>query len=201
MSKIKLDDDGDRAAIVEAALGLAANKQWVDVTLGEIAERADMSLVRLGELFHSKLDILSEYTYSLDRKILSENDPDMDDESAKDRLFDVLMRRFDLMESQKKSIVSIYADSLFDPTTLWQGRHVAWQSMGAMLDAAKLGNSGLSGMFKVRGLFVIVAAVMQVWLKDDTADLSKTMAELDKRLSQANNLVGRVDGFIERVIK
>ena len=45
--------------------------------------------------------------------------------------------------------------------------------------------SGLRGAFRIEGLGAIYGAAMRVWLKDETDDLSKTMAELDKRLGQA----------------
>ena len=50
-------------------------------------------------------------------------------------------------------------------------------------------------MLRVKGLGVIYLMVFRVWLTDDTADLSRTMAALDSRLRQAeqfsNSLPGR----------
>ena len=50
-------------------------------------------------------------------------------------------------------------------------------------------------MLRVKGLGVIYLMVFRVWLTDDSADLSRTMATLDSRLRQAeqfsNSLPGR----------
>ena len=59
------------------------------------------------------------------------------------------------------------------------------RSMSAMLEAANLSSDGLSGALRQNGLLAIHYAVSRVFDKDDSADLSKTMAALDNRLKMA----------------
>ena len=59
-----------------------------------------------------------------------------------------------------------------------------------MLEAAGISASGLRGAFRIEGLGALYACALRVWLEDETADLSKTMAELDKRLSQIDRWIG-----------
>ena len=64
-----------------------------------------------------------------------------------------------------------------------------------MLEAAGIPSDGIAGVLRVKGLAVIYLMVFKVWLTDDSADLSRTMAALDARLRQAeqfsNSLPGR----------
>ena len=62
------------------------------------------------------------------------------------------------------------------------------RSMGRMLDAAAIPGEGLTRMAQTRGLVGVWLYVARVWVEDDAADGSATMAELDKVLSRAISL-------------
>jgi hypothetical protein len=57
--------------------------------------------------------------------------------------------------------------------------------MAAMLEAASVPSDGLTGALRQNGLLAIHYAVSRVFDRDETADLSKTMAALDSRLKMA----------------
>jgi hypothetical protein len=57
--------------------------------------------------------------------------------------------------------------------------------MGAMLEAASIASDGLSGAARQNGLIAIHYAVSRVFDKDESQDLSATMAALDRRLKMA----------------
>ena len=59
------------------------------------------------------------------------------------------------------------------------------RSMAAMLEAASVPSDGLSGALRQNGLLAIHYAVSRIFDRDETADLSKTMAALDSRLKMA----------------
>lgn len=63
--------------------------------------------------------------------------------------------------------------------------------MATMLEAAGLSASGCRGMLRVKGLSAIYLSSLKVWLKDESQDMAKTMAALDKKLNQADGLVRR----------
>ena len=70
----------------------------------------------------------------------------------------------------------------------------ALQSLAWMLEAAGIDSSGLRGAVRVRGLALIWAAAFRVWLDDEDGGLAPTMAELDRRLRQAESLIEKVRG-------
>jgi hypothetical protein len=66
--------------------------------------------------------------------------------------------------------------------------------MAWMLEAAGVSTAGLRGRLRVRALAVLYLSELRVFLRDDTEDLSKTMAALDRRLRQAEPWLG-LGGF------
>ena len=55
----------------------------------------------------------------------------------------------------------------------------------ALLEAAGIGTGGWTGACRVKGLAVVYAGTFAAWLRDETEDMSKTMAALDRNLGRA----------------
>src|SRR5262249_57107167 len=77
-----------------AALNLAAERGWAGLALADIAAAAELSLADLYEVHPSKAAILEAFSRDIDRQVLAARD-EGSGEAARDRLFDVLMKRFD----------------------------------------------------------------------------------------------------------
>jgi glutathione S-transferase len=60
-----------------------------------------------------------------------------------------------------------------------------------MLVAAGISPDGLAGALRVQGLVAIWAAAFRRFLRDETADLSETMAGLDEQLRRAERWMQR----------
>lgn len=175
--------------VVNAALRLAEERGWRSVSLAEIAAGAKLDLADLYKLYPSKSAILAAYLSRIDEKVLAATDSSLAEEGARDRLFDVIMRRFDAMASDKEALRSISRGLAADPLAAacmvprWK-RSLVW-----MLEAAAINTSGPRGRMRVRGLGLIAAATFRTWLRDETDDQSKTMAALDKGLKRAESFV------------
>jgi hypothetical protein len=109
-------------------------------------------------------------------------------ESAKDRLFDLLMRRFDKLDAHKSGMLRVAEDTGRDPLSLVCSLARLDRSMAAMLEAAGISAGGLGGVLRVKGLAAVYLAGLRAWFKDDSADKAKTMAALDRALSRAERL-------------
>jgi AcrR family transcriptional regulator len=94
-----------REKIVDALMGLAAEKAWEEISLADVADRAGVSLAQFRDFFPSKGAVLGGFSRRIDRQVLEGGASA--GESAKDRLFDVLMRRFDAMAPYKAALKSI----------------------------------------------------------------------------------------------
>jgi AcrR family transcriptional regulator len=175
-------DAGGDAAIA-AALALAAERGWRSLSLAEIAERAGMALPELVEHFPSKAALLAGYLRGIDARMLSGGfDAGA---GARDRLFDVVMRRFEAMAPDRKALAVIVRESGDDPAVLLCGLRRFLRAMALALEAAGLSSSGLRGLVRVQGLAAVYLAALRTFLDDDSPDLSKTMAALDKALGRA----------------
>jgi AcrR family transcriptional regulator len=177
-------DDG-LGPIVAAAIALAAERDWREIGLAEIASAAGIKMSDLLVEYPSKMAILDAFSKAIDRKVLAKFAPDAESSSARDRLFDVLMQRFDALESYKEAVRRLLAAAWRDPLVGFCAGGSLLRSMGLMLEAAGVPSDGIRGAIKSKGLAAIYAATLRDWLKDDTTDKSPTMAALDGRLRRA----------------
>ncbi|HYP10013.1 MAG TPA: TetR/AcrR family transcriptional regulator, partial [Xanthobacteraceae bacterium] len=79
---------GDRDKIIAAFLTLLAQKPIERIGFAEIAEASGTSLAQLRSEFPSTLAILAAHIKSVDRAVLSEDFGDVEEEPARERLFD-----------------------------------------------------------------------------------------------------------------
>lgn len=184
--------------IINAAMKLAAAQGWRDLTLADIAKAAKLKLSEMPAHFPSRTAILAAYGRRIDARVLDETSAeDMDSESTRDRLFDVLMMRFDAMAPEKKALKRIAEDMKREPLSSAVLARPMLQSMSWMLEAAGIDSSGFAGALRARGLALIWASAFNTWLEDDD-DQSKTMAVLDRRLADATMLIERVSRFMPK---
>jgi AcrR family transcriptional regulator len=193
-----LDSTTPRGRIIAAAFRLAETRGWRELSLGEIAGEAGIPLAELRGTFQSKGQILEAFSRAVDQAVLEKFDKPGTD-VARDRLFDVLITRFEIMQPYKAAIRRIRADlgSSFGEA-LTQLRP-ALKSQYWMLAAAGRSGEGGRGFLRVQGLLAIYAWVFPVWLGDDDPGLARTMAALDRRLRRGEAVVRGIrrlqDGF------
>ncbi len=177
-------DDG-LGPVVAAAMALAAERDWREIGLAEIAAAAGLKLSDRLVAYPSTMAILDAVSKAIDRKVLADFVPDADSSSARDRLFDVLMQRFDALDLHKEALRRILTAACRDPLVGLCAGGSLLRSMGLMLEAAGVPSDGIRGAIKVKALSAIYGATLRDWLKDETADKSRTMAALDGRLRRA----------------
>jgi AcrR family transcriptional regulator len=192
----KKPDISDR--IIDAALALAAERGWRDLTLADIAGAAGLPLSKLYPVYPSKAAILRGFTRRIDAAVLAGEEPDAaggasggedgDGGGARDRLFEVLMRRFDALQPHREALGNIVFDQARDPVSALCGLGRLERSMAAMLEAARLSAGGLRGLLRAKALGLTYLATLRVFLSDDSADLAATMAALDRNLGHLDRL-------------
>ncbi|MBN34549.1 MAG: hypothetical protein CMM46_07180 [Rhodospirillaceae bacterium] len=180
---------------LEAALDLAATVGWRDVTMRDIADQAGVSLVELRDAYGSKEALVDAFVAGIDAEVLAGDNADLADESVRDRLFDVMMRRFDALSPHKQAVGSIVMAATCEPGAALAGACRLVGSMRWMLEAAGVDSSGLAGRLRAKGLTAIHVDVMLTWMKDDSEDMAATMAALDKRLDQAEQMMNSLCRF------
>ncbi|MBL4720797.1 MAG: TetR/AcrR family transcriptional regulator [Alphaproteobacteria bacterium] len=180
--------------ILNCAMDAAAAQGWASLTLRDISSAAEMSLANVHALYPTKHHILRAFIRAVDAAVLAGDDPanDDNDESPRDRLFDVLMRRFDALNEHRNAVLSIMDAHACDPFAALALAPRILCSMGVMLEAANISANGLSGAIRTKGLLAVWVATLRVWRKDDSADMAPTMAALDRNLKRAEALERRL---------
>ena len=176
----------DKDKIVDAMLSLAADMPFEMVGLKDIAQESGLSLAALREMFEDKMDILAAYGRRLDARVLENMPKAANDLDPRDVLFDLLMDRFEAVNEDRASILSILNSFKFDPKeALFSIPHLG-RSMTWMCEAAGVSTSGYKGAARVLGLTGVYLYALRTWREDESADLSKTMAALDKALDRTS---------------
>ena len=168
------------AKAIEAALALAAERPWREVSLREIAERAGVDFAELYAKAPAKPLLVLQLSQKLDRAALATAATQSDD--PHDRLFDATMARVEAMEAHRAALRSMAKGE--GPISI--GAHLPLTAR-AILEAAGVTATAP----RLAAMTLLWARVVQVW-RDDEGALNRTMAEIDKRLKQMRTRLGRI---------
>lgn len=177
--------------LIDASLAVATAKGWRSLTMADVAREAGLSLADVRKLVRSKADLMTALLTRVDQQALEGATAD-DSEPVRDRLFDVLMRRFDVLQAHKAAVTALLRDLPRDPLLALPLLPQFASSMLWMLEAAGVSTTGIVGGLRAHGLALIYLNTLRVWISDDSPDLARTMAALDRTLT-------RVDGAIRRL--
>lgn len=190
-----LDLSTPKGRIIAAALRLAGERPWREVTLTDIAKAADVNLNEVRREFNSKGELLAAFVRAVDDEVLARARKRAAGQSPRDAIFDVVMSRFDVMAPYKPALASIAATWTLDPALLC----ALSQSQAWMLRAADIGADGLEGQLRATGLGAVYSSVFRTWLKDDDPGLARTMAALDRRLRRGEEMLCSIDQLAKKV--
>tara|TARA_R110002072_G_scaffold29333_5_gene92965 strand:+ start:134 stop:721 length:588 start_codon:yes stop_codon:yes gene_type:complete len=183
MSAKNNKDTDIKQKIIDSALELAAEQGWEFVTLRDIATHAKIKPAVLYDIIDHKGDILILLGKMIDRRVLEDISISEDDASSpRDRLFDIMMDRYEILNEYKEGLISILEFNKCDPKHIIISFPYLCRSMSWMLESVGIETEGMKGALKIAGLSGVYIKVLKVWENDDSADLSKTMAALDKAL-------------------
>ncbi len=175
--------------VIKAALDLAAERPWQDVALRDIADRANVPLADVRNDFAGKPAILSKFIRLVDDAVLAKAPARDPGQPARDRVFDVLMTRLEVLEPYKAALRSIAGA----PGTGLAIARSAMASQAWMLHAAGIGTDGPLGAARVAGLASIYSSLLQTWLEETDPAYPRTMAALDRRLKRGEAVLKSLD--------
>lgn len=171
--------------IVDAGLAEAAALGWRNVSMTAVAERAGLALGAVLTQVPTRAHLVARIFDRLDRRMLAGLKSIDAADSVRDRLFDVAMKRFDAMNANRDGMRAVVTGARFDPASVGFALCRADRSAAAMLAAAGVSPDGLFGYARIQGMKVVLLCALKAWVDDDSADLSKTMAALDRALERA----------------
>ena len=178
--------------IIDATLELVLVEGWSRLSMIRIADSVGLSLEELHRIYPTKGAILNAFSARIDATMASTIEAAGEsDATARDRTFEVVMARFDALSLHRDAVRTIARDLRRDPvaslcTTRSLRRSIRW-----MLECAGLSSGGFWGIAKAKGLAIIYLTTFGVWLRDDSEDMAKTMASLDRQLARTEQLIRR----------
>jgi AcrR family transcriptional regulator len=185
-----MDDTFDQA-LITSAFTLAAEQGWAKVSVAEAARHAGLPLEAARARFPGRDAILMRFGRLADQFAMTGA---ATDGPPRDRLFDVVMRRFDALQVHRAGIRAVLRDLPKHPGLALVLGLATQASMAWMLEAAALSATGWRGALRVQGLNAVWLYTLRAWLADESADLSGTMAALDRALGRAEQFGDMLDG-------
>ena len=182
-----------RDRIIDALLALAAEQPWNDIEIGDIAREAGVTLAEFRDAYPSKGAVLAGLARRIDKQVLEGTSEDLAEEPARERLFDVLMRRLDAMTPYKRALRRIAFALRGEVLAMAALNGVALNSMRFMLAAANISTEGPLVGWRVQGTVVAFANTMETWFADDDPALARTMARLDREIRRGERFMERAD--------
>jgi AcrR family transcriptional regulator len=173
-----------RDRVIDALMALLSERSIEDIGFDDVALRAAVSLADCRAEFGSLLSIVAAYSKDVDRQVLAGGDADVADEPPRERLFDVLMRRLEIMAPRKRAIRSLLRSARRSPGLAVALNGLAVRSQKWMLTAAGIKTAGRRGMLQAQGLALLYGSVLRIWIGDDDPGQARTMAALDRELAR-----------------
>jgi len=176
--------------LLTIAFALLAEQGWAGLSLVALAERADLSLVDVHRQLTGRRAVLSQLSERVDEAMLGIDQSELAGLPARDKLFELIMRRFDALAPFRAGLTRLAGDARRDPCILALTACRLDRSMRWMQELAGLRAHGLRARLQRRGLMALYLQALRTWLADDSADLAKTMAELDTLLRRFERFIG-----------
>jgi AcrR family transcriptional regulator len=175
--------------IIDAALTRIAADGWRRLSLAAVAAEAGLSLLSVYRQFGSKQAILCGFLRRIDEAVLTSPPAAEAEERPRDRLFDLLMRRFDALSPYRAALDVLRRELPFDPPSAVCLGATLLRSMRWMLEGADIAAGGCRGALAVKLTAACYLSAARVWRDDLSGDLGQTMAALDARLR-------RIEGWL-----
>ena len=167
--------------LVTAALVAIETAGWKKLSLTALARKAKIPVSTLYDLCPDKRALLQLIAKRIDIAALERAGEPDESIPPRDRAFDAIIGCFESMGPLKPAIAVIHADSKGDPAVIFDVLPATVRSAFWIADSAGLPTTGWQGFLVTRGVGVLLAESMGIWLEDGE-DLAKTMAHVDRRL-------------------
>ena len=199
MSAAKAKSSGaSKPDLLVLAFEIIAETGWRGFSFTELADRSNLSMTELRDAFTGRSAILEALSDRLDQAMLAVGPDDLEGLPPRDRVFELVMSRLEAMAPFRAGLCRLMSDARTDPellaiTVCRLDRSIAW-----LQDAAGLAHrhrksspfGSLRRRLQRRVLGAVYLQTLSAWSTDESQDLAKTMASLDKQLRRVEGLAG-----------
>lgn len=183
-----------RETIIAAMLDLVVETGWRQLSLAELARRSGVPLATIRQHYATKAAILTDWMKRVDAEALARiAEEDASGEEPRDRLFEAIMARLEVLTPHRASLRAILRDLRDTPGDLAPVTCGAILSQRWMLAGADVESPGLHGAVKLAGLGWVYARTLRVWLDEADPGWPRTMATLDRLLRRGETSLRRME--------
>ena len=183
--------------LINKGFALIREIGWNNFDIKTLSKKEKISEEEISFFFSCKYSLIERFTKMIDSEVESNLSFDeMKESSVKDNLFEVIMLRFDVMEPYKIALSKLIKSAKKNPALFSVISKNVINSMDFYLEISNSYKGLTIDLFKKNFLFIIYSYTFKIWLEDNSDDLSKTMAALDKSLSIADNLQKKAKDFL-----
>jgi len=179
------------AALVAAAFRIAGESGWRNVNVAAAARAAGLPVAEARGRFPTRSSVVLRFGRLVDQAALKDAPSEG---PVRDRLFDLLMRRFDALQAHREGVLALMRALPAELPTAMLLTGATRNSMRWMLQASGITATRLRGELQVNGLFAVWLWGLRAWEKDETDDLSGTMAAIDTALNRAEQMTSWLRG-------
>ena len=176
--------------LLVTAFELIAEHGWSRLSLVALARRAGVPKAEVYRELPGRAAVLRALSRRVDQAMLAVDDAELAGLPPRDRVFELLMRRLETLVPFRPGLERLAGAARCDPCLLLATACRLERSLAWLQDAAGLPRFGLRARLGRRALGAAYLQTIRVWLKDDSADLGPTMAELDKQLRRVQTFAG-----------
>ncbi|WP_211257401.1 TetR family transcriptional regulator [Muricoccus aerilatus] len=181
--------DAPSPSLLDAFWRVVAREGWHGTTFARIAAESGETLSDLRGRYPTPVDLLRAHARAVDQAVLEGTVPGQHGfGSARDRVFDLLMRRLDALAPHREGVLRLQRDLMRDPISALLLSPILMASMAWTLEGAGISTGGIAGALRVQGLAGVWIATARAWEGDESVDLGSTMAALDRALDRAESL-------------
>ncbi|HVI35598.1 MAG TPA: hypothetical protein VM684_05170 [Gaiellales bacterium] len=181
--------------LISLAFQLVGERGWRRFSFTELARRAGVPLARVYAELPDRGAILRGLGRRLDGQMLDLELAELDGMTPRERVFELVMRRLDAMAPYKDGLRTIAREVPRDPALLVAAGCNVGRLSRRLLDAAETADPPAIAAVARRVIEAIYVRTFQVWLDDETPDMARTLAELDRRLQQAEQVARWIRWF------
>ncbi|MEO1089994.1 MAG: hypothetical protein AAFX81_05145 [Pseudomonadota bacterium] len=175
--------DADAEGLLAAALELIETAGWAGYGPLKLAERTGASLAACCMSLPDRAAVLAAIGRRADDAMTAVDVDELVEMTPRERVFELVMRRLEGLAFAKPALRTLPHAAAPD-TALAVSCNLR-RGMTLLSETADATAPGARGWLSGPAVAAVYVQTARVWLGDDDPDQSATMAELDKRLTQA----------------
>ena len=186
-----------KISYIKLAFKLIEEKGWNDFSLEKLAKEESIKMEDLIFFFKDETKLIESFSEMIDEQVIKEVDlNEFNQNSVKDNIFELIMIRFEMLSPYKKSLDILLKQLKYEPKTLKKLTKKIFNSLDLFLEISNAKSNYVFDFLKLNIMFIIYGYTFKIWLEDDSEDMGKTMAEVDKWLSEAEGYANKISPFL-----